>query len=142
MIQIAALAENGRSWRPGKSLNGATSFKTYENCSMFVLIFVNSWSIGTGFKFWMMEAAFAPIGRAEICSFIVPSFCLKPLTGRLPLSRLSGVSLRLLGSDSPGSRQRGLLASVCWRFGVSSRAHRRSERDGSIARTLLYRRTG
>ena len=24
MIQIAALAENGRSWRPGKSLNGAS----------------------------------------------------------------------------------------------------------------------
>ena len=55
---------------------------------MFVLIFVNSWLISIGFKFWMIEAAFAPIGQAEICSFIVPSFFLKPSTGRLPFSRL------------------------------------------------------
>jgi hypothetical protein len=55
---------------------------------MFVLIFVNFWLISIGFKFWMIEAAFAPIGQAEICSFIVPSFFLKPPTRRLPLSRL------------------------------------------------------
>ena len=46
---------------------------------MFVLILVNSWSISIGFKFWMIEAALARIGRAEICSFIVLSFFLKPL---------------------------------------------------------------
>ena len=44
---------------------------------MFVLIFVNSWSVITGFKFWMIEPAFAPIGQAEICSFIIPSFFLE-----------------------------------------------------------------
>jgi hypothetical protein len=36
---------------------------------MFVLIL--SWSIITGFKFWMIEPAFAPIGQAEIRVFIV-----------------------------------------------------------------------
>src|SRR5258708_546438 len=46
---------------------------------MFVLIFVNSSLVSIGFKFWMTEAAFALIGQAEICSFIVPSFFLKPL---------------------------------------------------------------
>jgi hypothetical protein len=56
---------------------------------MSVLIFVSSWLISIGFKFWMIEAAFAPIGQAEICSFIVPSFFLKPPTGRLPFSRLT-----------------------------------------------------
>src|SRR5258707_8668376 len=44
---------------------------------MFVLIFVNSWSVITGFKFWMIEPAFAPIGQAEICLFIIPSFFLE-----------------------------------------------------------------
>ena len=56
---------------------------------MPVLIFVNSRLISTGFKFWMIEAAFAPIGQVEICSFIVPSFFLKPPAGRLPLSQLT-----------------------------------------------------
>lgn len=44
---------------------------------MFLLIFVSSWLISIGFKFWMIEAAFAPIGQAEICSFMVPSFLLE-----------------------------------------------------------------
>jgi hypothetical protein len=56
---------------------------------MFVLIL--SWSIITGFKFWMIEPAFAPIGQAEIRVFIVFIFL---FLSRLPLSCLTGLSRR------------------------------------------------
>jgi hypothetical protein len=109
---------------------------------MFVLIFVNSWLISIGFKFWMIEAAFAPIGQAEICSFIVPSFFLKPPTGRLPLSRLTCLPHPIAQFRFAGfATKRFGFASVCWSFRVSSRADRHNEGHGSIARTLLDRRT-
>ena len=60
---------------------------------MFVRIFVNSWLISIGFKFWMIEAVFALIGQAKICLFIAASFFLEPPAGRLPLSRLFSFSL-------------------------------------------------
>jgi hypothetical protein len=47
---------------------------------MFVLIL--SWSIITGFKFWMIEPAFAPVGQAEIRVFIVFIFL---FLSRLPV---------------------------------------------------------
>jgi hypothetical protein len=52
----------------------------------------------------MIEPAFAPVGQAEIRVFIVFIFL---FLSRLPLSRLTDLLRRLLGSDSPGSRQRG-----------------------------------
>jgi hypothetical protein len=67
-------------------------------------VLILSWSIITGFKFWMIEPAFAPVGQAEIRVFIVFIFL---FLSRLPLSRLTDLLRRLLGSDSPGSRQRG-----------------------------------
>jgi hypothetical protein len=37
-----------------------------DSAKQWIFILVNSWSISTGFKFWLIEAVFAPITRAEI----------------------------------------------------------------------------
>ena len=59
---------------------------------MFVLVFVNSWLISNGFKFWMIKAAFVLIGQAEISSFIVPSLFLE--TADRALAVVATINLR------------------------------------------------